>query len=696
MGDTNDTSTTATIGKSITVDTTKANNSTVRMAQSDSETRYLTVKITDGDKVVPLRTTDYIFFQMKSPDNNYFLKECKNNGDDTCTVEFTANMLASQGVNNAQIVIATGEKDENGDFTKINTVLSTATFRIYIWESALSGVEQSSDFINIMTMQSKMRREEAIREDNENTRIKNEEVRTANDKTWNENEETRKKNETNRVTAETAREEAEKTREEKCNQCAEEEAKRQEAEKSRVEAEETRQNNEDTREKNEASRKTAENSRISNENDRHDNEIKRADAETARVSAEQSRVNEYTILKHDIQATNDVMNNNEKAREKAEDARNTAEESREKAEQVRIEAEAERDSDEHDRLKAEKQRATDEAVRTSNEEVRRQNERDRISAERERVSNESQRQTNESSRISETQDMIANGNNIIQQVSENQGDYIEKTQKAANDGVASLNSNGKVPVAQLPGSFVSTTYEGKAQNITKSAESDSTYATAFIKDGESIPCTPEDDAVYIDTDHNITFRWTGSRFVSIDSFGIGETSATAFAGDRGKELEKTVKAVKKRQASIDGSPQIAYLKRTWYVSPDDTNGTNKSTEKLDGYVYFEGWNPDTKQYDFRETYPSDQYNIEQLQPYGGSKEQVKAFGEAMIVGSPTENILTALGTLPTIDIQVMFYVKKKNFDDEVGEDGGTTTDTATNALDTTPVTTTTDSSIANS
>ena len=68
-----------------------------------------------------------------------------------------------------------------------------------------------------------------------------------------------------------------------------------------------------------------------------------------------------------------------------------------------------------------------------------------------------------------------------------------------------------------------------------------------------------------------------------------------------------------------------------------------------------------------------------MQAYG-TKDQIKAFGEAMICGSPTKNVLTCQGILPDKDIQVMFYVKKKKFDDDLGTDGGTTTTTPTTTL----------------
>lgn len=731
--------TTATIAKSITVDVTKTNIQTVRMAQSDSATRYLNVKITDGDNVIPMRTEDYIFFQMRTPDNNYFLKECKNNGDNTCTVEFTANMLASQGVCQAQIVIATGKKDTNGDFSEIDTVLSTATFTIYVWESALNGVKQSSDFINIMTFINGAKYEESVRQANERTRVEAETGRVTAETKRVEQEDLRKSNEETRQTNESTRQtnEDERKKNEDARKAAE--IVRQNNETNRTTAEDARKTEEEKRQTQEQSRDTAEKARIQNEADRNDAEVKRNTAETNRADAEKDRVNEYTRLKHDMDNQSKLFDAQENARQDAEEQRDTAEKSRETAEEARIKAESERDQNEHDRMNAEKARATAEVVRENNEEIRRENERIRIANERIRISNENQRNENEGNRIADTQNMIADGQNVIQQVAATKGDYIEKTKRGAVDGVASLNNSGKVPISQLPGSFLKKSYEGTANDVTKSTSSNSTYAKSFTKKGESGACVPEDDAVYIDTTLNISFIWTGSRFASVDSFGIGETSATAFAGDRGVALEKNVKEIKARQSSIDGSPVISWLLKPRYDSDGNWVGI--------------GWNPYSKKYDFsgiegkktkyigtannvvsstyekvnvkfadsftktgdssictpeedavytdtssgisyiwsgtrfvsinddttKISYPSDEYNIEQLQAYG-TKDQIKAFGEAMICGSPTKNVLTCQGILPDKDIQVMFYVKKKRFDDDLGTNGGTTTTTPTTTL----------------
>lgn len=63
-------------------------------------------------------------------------------------------------------------------------------------------------------------------------------------------------------------------------------------------------------------------------------------------------------------------------------------------------------------------------------------------------------------------------------------------------------------------------------------------------------------------------------------------------------------------------------------------------------------------YSFETDYPSTTYDIEQIQSYG-TVDQNKAWGKAMVVGNPNENTITCRGTVPSVDIPIMFYVKRK-------------------------------------
>ena len=89
--------------------------------------------------------------------------------------------------------------------------------------------------------------------------------------------------------------------------------------------------------------------------------------------------------------------------------------------------------------------------------------------------------------------------------------------------VATLDSNGKVPSSQLP-SFVDDVKEGYYYN--GKFYEDSAHTT-------EIPA--EAGKIYTDLGTNKTYRWGGTTYVEIsESLALGETSSTAYRGDRGK------------------------------------------------------------------------------------------------------------------------------------------------------------------
>ena len=63
-------------------------------------------------------------------------------------------------------------------------------------------------------------------------------------------------------------------------------------------------------------------------------------------------------------------------------------------------------------------------------------------------------------------------------------------------------------------------------------------------------------------------------------------------------------------------------------------------------------------YSFETTYPHSRYDID-ISLGACTKEQFEAFGGAMIVGSLTSNIVTAIGDVPTVDIPIIIKVVAK-------------------------------------
>ena len=91
---------------------------------------------------------------------------------------------------------------------------------------------------------------------------------------------------------------------------------------------------------------------------------------------------------------------------------------------------------------------------------------------------------------------------------------IDESKIGAVNGVASLDASGKIPASQIPGGF------------DEIEEYDT--ITAF-------PATGAEGKIYVTKDTNLTYRWTGSQYIEISaSLALGETSKTAYRGDRGK------------------------------------------------------------------------------------------------------------------------------------------------------------------
>ena len=103
------------------------------------------------------------------------------------------------------------------------------------------------------------------------------------------------------------------------------------------------------------------------------------------------------------------------------------------------------------------------------------------------------------------------------------------------NGVAELDANGRVPSSQLP-SYVDDVLE---------------YA-----DLAHFPATGETGKIYIAEDTNKTYRWSGSDYAEIsESLALGETSSTAYAGNKGKANADAIAAIKDG-ANIDSFADV--------------------------------------------------------------------------------------------------------------------------------------------
>ena len=103
--------------------------------------------------------------------------------------------------------------------------------------------------------------------------------------------------------------------------------------------------------------------------------------------------------------------------------------------------------------------------------------------------------------------------------------YIPSSEKGAHSGVAELDSTGKVPSSQLP-SYIDDVIDGYYNDTDGKFYEDSSHTTEIV--GES-------GKIYISVDTDIQYRWTGTAFAALGgALQLGETSSTAYRGDRGK------------------------------------------------------------------------------------------------------------------------------------------------------------------
>lgn len=140
-------------------------------------------------------------------------------------------------------------------------------------------------------------------------------------------------------------------------------------------------------------------------------------------------------------------------------------------------------------------------------------------------------------------------------------DKIPLSQKGAAGGVAELDGTGKVPASQLP-SYVDDVIEGTYVNQTT------------FNDSDGSPVELETGKIYVDTTSNKEYRWGGSQLVLIsESLALGETSSTAYAGNKGKQNADDIAAIKAGTVKAGDASKLNGQSASYYL--DYNNLTNK-------------------------------------------------------------------------------------------------------------------------
>lgn len=243
-----------------------------------------------------------------------------------------------------------------------------------------------------------------------------------------------------------------------------------------------------------------------------------------------------------------------------------AEELRQSNEETRQSQEAARSTNERNRQSQETDRQTNEFSRISGENTRCQNEETRQSNENLRNSNETVRQTNTADAIAKS---LTATNNCVNAATDLQAKldahhFVLTSDKGISGGVAELDENGLVPSSQLPG-YVDDVVEGYLAD-----------GMFYVDAGHSNELSGETGKIYVDLETNKTYRWSGSAFIVIsETLALGETSSTAYRGDRGKasydhsqaEHART-DATKVEASENNGNIRINDTETSVYIHPD--------------------------------------------------------------------------------------------------------------------------------
>lgn len=136
-----------------------------------------------------------------------------------------------------------------------------------------------------------------------------------------------------------------------------------------------------------------------------------------------------------------------------------------------------------------------------------------------------------------------------------------KNTKGKANGLASLDNGGKVPSSQLP-SYVDDVIE--------------------INTFNNLPSTGESGKIYIVQDTNLTYRWSGTDYVEISkSLALGETSSTAYPGDKGKATTDKLNRIPDKlitdTVNVNQSTTEAVLNFTTYRQEAQQIGRNTLT-----------------------------------------------------------------------------------------------------------------------
>lgn len=127
---------------------------------------------------------------------------------------------------------------------------------------------------------------------------------------------------------------------------------------------------------------------------------------------------------------------------------------------------------------------------------------------------------------------------------------VKRSEMGHADGVATLDSAGKVPAAQLP-SYVDDVIEGyySGGKFYTSKDSSGNYSGVI---------TGETGKIYVNLNDNKTYRWSGTAYAVIsETLALGETSSTAYAGNKGANNASEIEKIKNGTTTVPKAASAA-------------------------------------------------------------------------------------------------------------------------------------------
>ena len=617
--------------------------------------RYVLITCTENGIIKKINPLWSAFIRLKKSDENIVYNSCEIiNETGQVLVTLTEQILAASGKAKADIQFLT---DENMIYstklfyldvgeTPYNNNELVSTYEFNAFNSALSNLGESIQVSKELIVNAeRWEEEERIRQENESKRKENESNRS---EVFEELKTDMETEINNALEATEGIAQAVETVERASSEISELATSVSTAEEERKANEIIRIENENQRIENENNRINAENARANAltelsdaiteansqverlteiNNNADQSEVLRKEAENARVEAELLReenvanaldslnqaISDVITEKEEMEALSESVTNAENSREESETLRQeefssnmeelqstieesqnaissitSTEESVTEAESIRVE--------EFNELKAQMENAINNS-NTSIENVNKATE-DAISAGNTAL--ESANKANEL--VDSLETSLNNVNTAIEEANEateraieaakNCEDIVAGTgfisinEKGNPNGVATLDEDGKISSTQLP-SYVDDVLDGvydEENNV-------------FLDLDNNI-YTPESSKIYVDVNTKTTYRWSGSTYVAIgSSLALGETSSTAYYGDKGKVAYEhsqsehaRIDATKVESSDANGSIKINDEDVVVYEHPTGSGNNHIPSGGEEGQVLT--WNSD--------------------------------------------------------------------------------------------------------